>query len=122
MRENWKMSSDRDEFVRKRKADVNDYENLLKALIIFKKYLEEKLGARFYFGGKLKSGTNPDQTPDTIIELKDNFGLLGETKRSLVCPPLEGSKEEFIQRYIEGDLIKQIKKYDSDFDNLRVKG
>ncbi|MEK6893942.1 MAG: hypothetical protein AABX10_00600 [Nanoarchaeota archaeon] len=115
------MQVEKEEFVRKRKAEFNNYESLLKALIVLKKYLEENLNARYYFGGKLKKTGGSDQTPDIIIELNDTQGIIGEAKKSLRGLIQGESKATYLKNYVEGDLIKQLRKYDSAFDNFKVK-
>jgi hypothetical protein len=115
------MPDTKEDFIRERKIDVSNYENLLKALITFKKYIEENLHAKYFFGGKLKSEHNPAQTPDIIIELNDRLGLIGDAKRSLRKLFDKESKEAYIKNYIEDKIIKQLQKYDSSFDNFKLK-
>jgi hypothetical protein len=111
---------EKEDFVRSRKKEFNNYENLLKALIAFKKYLEENLDAKYYFGGKLKKQNGSNQTPDIIIKLNEKEGIIGEAKRSLRGLFEKESKSNYIKSYIEEDIMKQLKKYDSEFENLNV--
>ncbi|HYD03916.1 MAG TPA: hypothetical protein VEC16_06490 [Alphaproteobacteria bacterium] len=110
---------DQQKFIEQRMADVNNYENLLRALVSLKKYVEENIGGKYYFGGKLlKSGLDP-QTPDMIIDFKDTL-VIGEAKRSLCNPFPEENKDKYIKRYVEGKIISQLKKYDQTFQNISV--
>ncbi|MCL5018145.1 MAG: hypothetical protein M1416_00030 [Candidatus Pacearchaeota archaeon] len=114
------MSDEKKEFINKRKAEINNYENLLRAILSFKKFIEETLHAKYYFGGKLKKEKNFDQTPDIIIELNKDEGIIGEAKKSLRKIGDKESKSDYIKEYVEKSIITQLKKYDTSFDNFKI--
>jgi hypothetical protein len=96
-------------YMRKKKAQINDYENALKAFLSLKKYFEERFSARVYFGGTLKSKTTPAKTPDIIIEFPLTLDI-GEVKRSLKD---KKETEDWAQytEYIQKECMKQITEY-----------
>lgn len=111
----------KEDFIRERIAECNNYQNLLRALLALKKHFESR-NSKYYFGGKLKKEGKPDQTPDIVIELEgQELGLIGEAKKSLRGRDPNRPKEEYILEYIEGKIVKQLKKYDTSFDNFQVK-
>ena len=116
----------KEKYMADKRADINNYENLLKAVLALKKYFEEEKNAQFYFGGHLinsQKKENPNykgDTPDIIVETSSK-SLLGEAKKSLPDPSTFVSKEQYIKSVIENKIMAQLKKYDADFENLKIK-
>jgi hypothetical protein len=110
-----------EEEIRKIRSQIDDYKRLLKALIALYKYTEEQLKGKFFFGGNIKSKNSESPvTPDIIIKLP-NYAIIGEAKKSLPAPESFESKEQYIKKVIEGNLIHQLKKYDENFEMYEIK-
>lgn len=103
-------------------ADINNYQRMLKSLIALYKFTKAE-GGEFYFGGKILPTDHDSPTPDIIIKLP-KLSIVGDAKRSLPDPNNTvnfASKEDYLKKFIEGDLIKQLKGYDIDISNVGIK-
>jgi hypothetical protein len=109
-----------EEEIRKIRSQIDDYKRLLNALIVLYKYTEEQMNGKFFFGGTIKSKSGSSITPDIIIKLP-NYAIVGEAKRSLPNPKSFESKEQYIKKIIEENLIRQLQKYDEDFEIREIK-
>ena len=73
-------------YLRLRRAEINNYENARNAFISLKKYFEEQFAAKVYFGGTIKgyseSEKQKSKTPDIIIEFPDVLDI-GDIKKSV---------------------------------------
>jgi hypothetical protein len=122
MMELLKMSNDitKEEIIKKRKIEIDNYIRALKSLLCLRKLILEKLSGEFYFGSKLNyknpKGRDP-QTPDYIVKLTDSVWV-GEIKKSLPNPEKFKSEEEYIKKIIEQKLMLQLKKYDEPFKEV----
>ncbi len=110
-------------YIEKRRAEINNYENLLRAILALKKHFEQDKKNKFYFGGKIvnkdkeKYQNYTGDTPDIIIQTNKR-ALLGEAKKSLPNPKESRSKKQYIKKILEENIIEQLKKYDQNFENL----
>jgi hypothetical protein len=126
MRVKFKMSNkDTDGLELKKReiaADINNYQRLLKALIALYKFTKTE-GGEFYFGGKIIPSDPNSPTPDIIIKLP-KISIVGDAKRSLPNPNNTAnftSSEDYLKKFIENDLIRQLKGYDIDISNIGIK-
>lgn len=105
-----------------RKIEISNYFRTLKALICFKKLIEERLDGSFYFGGVL-TYQNPNsrhvQTPDIIATLSDSVWV-GEVKKSLLKPRDIEMPDGSMKNLVEKDIMEHLKKYDEPFEELHV--
>jgi hypothetical protein len=84
------------------------------------------LNGQFYFVSKLNyktaNGRSP-QTPDFITKLSDSIWI-GDIKKSLANPDFPNhvfaSEKEYVEKFIEKELISQLKKYDEPFKELNI--
>jgi hypothetical protein len=113
---------DKSEDFEDRKIEISNYFRTLKALICFKKLIEERLGGAFYFGGVL-TYQSPDsrqaQTPDIVATLPDSVWV-GEVKKSLPKPRDIEMPDGSMKNLIEKDIMEHLKKYDEPFEELHV--
>ncbi|MEM0143199.1 MAG: hypothetical protein QXL94_04515 [Candidatus Parvarchaeum sp.] len=103
-------------------ADINNYQRLLKSLIALYKFTKNE-GGEFYFGGRINPEDKNSPTPDIIIKLP-KLAIVGDAKRSLPNPnnhEIFASDEDYLKKFIENDLIKQLKSYDVDISNIGIK-
>lgn len=111
-----------EDMIKKRRIEIENYFKALKALLCLRKMIIEKLSANFYFGSKVNyknpNGRGP-QIPDFIVKLSDSVWV-GEIKKSLPDPNKFSSEEEYIKKFIERDIITQLKKYDEPFRELET--
>lgn len=113
---------DNEDIKNEKRAAIAEYIKALKGILCLRKFVIEKLNGEFYFGSKLtyKNGTNrPQQTPDIIVKLSDSVWV-GEVKRGLTNLKTFGSEEEYLKKYIENQLVAQLKRYDEPFQELRT--
>ena len=105
------MSDEIDKIIRKRKSDIQNYQQLIEGCLALKKCLEEDFGYSYYFGGKITpKGVQNKKTPD-IIALGE-IPIIGDAKKSLKAP--DGSAN-YIEQYIKGDLLNQMLEYDKEY-------
>jgi len=115
-------SENKDKFVKNKKIEIDNYIRALKSLLVLRKMIMEKLSGEFYFTSKLNYKNLKDkdpQTPDYIVKLNNGIWI-GEIKKSLANPDIFGTEKEYIEKYIEGKLIAQLKKYDEPFKEFEV--
>lgn len=117
---------DQNQDIKNRNIEIKNYIKALKAIICLRKFVIENLKGEFFFVSKLnyaqENGRKP-QTPDFISKLSDSVWV-GDIKKSLANPDFPnhnfGSEKEYVEKFIEKELISQLKKYDEPFKELDV--
>ncbi len=106
-----------DKEIAQRKAEVDNYVSSLRGVLSMKSLIDKKNGD-FYFGGSLHYAEKEGkaQTPDIVVGIGGEY-LIGEVKKSLRNPSTFEKSEEYL-KYVDEEIMEQIRKYDNKFKEI----